>query len=373
MISLDDFSHLLKVLYSTPLQPDAWNEFLELLVKHTGSASAFLLVADRRQSMSIRMEGGVSFGEERVRLYAQELSAVDPYRIEAIRRGKLGVVDMAEWVPLDDLKRMAVYRHLLEPVRIGTPVAMVLSCSLTRMEGISVWRHPEQGRMSKDDWRLMELLFPHVQAVLDVRRKLGAIHEQLKTLEAVADASPSPALLVGPTGKLLHANAAARELLEKSDGLRLTDGKVRAVHPSADTALSDLLQRVADSGVASGAVGTSGMLLPRDGERPMVQVLASTVPAKRLGNKGSVLLVLSDPEKPVLLPEDAMRDLYGMTAAEVEVASGLLTGYSLDEIAILRKVAIGTVRMQLKSIFSKTKTHKQAELVALLMRMPGVR
>ncbi len=45
-------------------------------------------------------------------------------------------------------------------------------------------------------------------------------------------------------------------------------------------------------------------------------------------------------------------------------------GYSLQEIASLRRVSIGTVRNQLKSIMDKTTTSRQSELVRLLMNLP---
>jgi hypothetical protein len=50
--------------------------------------------------------------------------------------------------------------------------------------------------------------------------------------------------------------------------------------------------------------------------------------------------------------------------------SGPPAGYSLEEIAALRKVKIGTVRDQVKSILTKTGTSKQAEMIKLLLTLP---
>jgi DNA-binding CsgD family transcriptional regulator len=370
MISLEDFSQLLKVLYATPLQPEKWNTFLDLLTEQTGSAGAYLLVADRRQGLSIRMQGGLTLDEEVVRKYA-EIAPADPYRLEAIRQGQLGVLDMDALVPKETLEATDMHQLLLKPSNLRHPVSMVLSCSLARLEAISLWRTPEQGKLGKDGWRLMELLYPHVHAVLDVRRKLGTIHDQLKSAEAVADASGSPALLVNRAGRLLHANAAAKTLLAEADGLCVLKGRVRTAESSLETPFQLMVKRAA-SGTDGSVVAASAMILPRANQRAALQVMASPVPEIRGKGAGSVLLVVNDPERPTTLPEEALRELYGLTDAEVEVASGLLTGYTLEEIAALRKVAVGTVRMQLKAVFAKTKTHKQAELVRLLMQMPGV-
>jgi len=55
------------------------------------------------------------------------------------------------------------------------------------------------------------------------------------------------------------------------------------------------------------------------------------------------------------------------------VANGLLTGYSLEEIAALRRVSIGTVRQQVKAMLGKSGTSRQSDLVRLLLNLPGVR
>ncbi len=72
----------------------------------------------------------------------------------------------------------------------------------------------------------------------------------------------------------------------------------------------------------------------------------------------TLLLLVTDPDRPVHLRDDLMRSQYALTRAETEVANGLLTGYSLEEIAALRHVSVGTARDQLKSIFGKTGTKR---------------
>jgi DNA-binding CsgD family transcriptional regulator len=116
------------------------------------------------------------------------------------------------------------------------------------------------------------------------------------------------------------------------------------------------------------------MSLNRGYGRKPLQLLASPVPQERgAGPDAAVLLLATDPERPVHVNDDLLRASYGFTAAEVEVANGLLTGYSLEEIAALRRVSIGTVRQQVKAILGKSGTSRQSDLVRLLLNLPGVR
>jgi DNA-binding CsgD family transcriptional regulator len=57
-----------------------------------------------------------------------------------------------------------------------------------------------------------------------------------------------------------------------------------------------------------------------------------------------------------------------MTSSEATIAALLAKGHDIDEIATMRRVSPGTLRAQLRSIFIKTETRRQAELVGLLLR-----
>lgn len=58
----------------------------------------------------------------------------------------------------------------------------------------------------------------------------------------------------------------------------------------------------------------------------------------------------------------------GLTPAEMGVLTLLLDGKTPAEIAAARGVAISTVRAQLKRLFAKTGTRRQADLVCCALR-----
>ena len=60
----------------------------------------------------------------------------------------------------------------------------------------------------------------------------------------------------------------------------------------------------------------------------------------------------------------------GLTVAEARLAAALAQGMSLKDYAAAAGIAEGTARVQLKSVFARTGTHRQAELVALIWRRP---
>jgi DNA-binding CsgD family transcriptional regulator len=85
---------------------------------------------------------------------------------------------------------------------------------------------------------------------------------------------------------------------------------------------------------------------------------------------GSVHLLLGlDPELRRVPPRELLTQAFGLTPVEADVASGIVFGKTLAEIAADRGVKIETVRVHLKRSFSKTHTHGQAELTGLLTRL----
>ncbi|MEO3999045.1 LuxR C-terminal-related transcriptional regulator [Mesorhizobium sp. CAU 1732] len=68
----------------------------------------------------------------------------------------------------------------------------------------------------------------------------------------------------------------------------------------------------------------------------------------------------------------AIRDAFGLTAAEVEVVKALVEGRSVKEIATERDRSFATVRTQISAILAKTETHSQAELIRITLGLMDV-
>jgi DNA-binding CsgD family transcriptional regulator len=65
-----------------------------------------------------------------------------------------------------------------------------------------------------------------------------------------------------------------------------------------------------------------------------------------------------------------LQSLYDLTPAETRLAVEMANGRDLDEISEHFGISKHTVRAQLKAVFQKTDTRRQAELVKLLLTLP---
>ena len=67
----------------------------------------------------------------------------------------------------------------------------------------------------------------------------------------------------------------------------------------------------------------------------------------------------------------ALRQLFDLTHSEARLAVRLATGEAFSTAAMALGIGRETARTHLRALFAKTGTHRQAELVALLARLPG--
>jgi DNA-binding CsgD family transcriptional regulator len=91
--------------------------------------------------------------------------------------------------------------------------------------------------------------------------------------------------------------------------------------------------------------------------------------ADEISSEKRALVLIVDPEQE---PEPAaalLRRLYGLTTTEADVAVHVARGTDLKEISDELSVSITTVRKHLQHVFVKTDTHRQAELVRLLLTL----
>ena len=231
---------------------------------------------------------------------------------------------------------------------------------------ISVERRVEQEAFSGRELTLMESLFPHMRRACQLALHLGLAQGQ-GMLDAF-DLMGCGGVLIDLLGRVIRLNAKAQAHL--GHGITLAHGQVLASHGPSNAALQRLIASVLQTGPAHDAAARGAVALARRDRRPLIVHAAPVVgSAHDLFQRAKAILMLVDPDEHRTPAEPILRQAFGLTPAEVRVVLALLQGKDVGEIALAHAVTEGTVRVQLRSIFAKTDTKRQAELVALIGRM----
>jgi DNA-binding CsgD family transcriptional regulator len=97
------------------------------------------------------------------------------------------------------------------------------------------------------------------------------------------------------------------------------------------------------------------------------------VPKEVMGTFGLrpiVMLFFYHPASASAIDPDLLYAVFGLTPAECKLATLLAEGMSLKQIAFINGTRHETVRKQLHSIYQKTSTNRQPELISLLLHLP---
>jgi DNA-binding CsgD family transcriptional regulator len=86
----------------------------------------------------------------------------------------------------------------------------------------------------------------------------------------------------------------------------------------------------------------------------------------------AVLVCAIDLEASAEVPEQRLRELFGLSRAECRIAQQLLQGSDSRETAQALGLSYNTVRAHLVRMFAKTDTNRQTELIRKMTRALGV-
>jgi len=173
------------------------------------------------------------------------------------------------------------------------------------------------------------------------------------------------AILVASEGRPRLANRTALSILEKKDGLFLSNTGLVADRASDTRLLIKLLQE-AISNPESGEPKESPFTLPR--KSVPTSLIVRVVPGPGLDcwpetKDRAALVMLYDQDIQLEVNADILSRLYGLTRGEAALAAILVRGKSIEEAAEQLFISPHTARTHLKRIFMKTDTHRQTELV----------
>lgn len=183
----------------------------------------------------------------------------------------------------------------------------------------------------------------------------------LAALAAALDRLSIGIFLLEESGDVRMANEAGRKLADRADGLSLTStgllGRSAKSSQSIRTALGDVLREIGN---------TQTLALERDSGHPLILQLSSlSLPGS---NSRLAVALVVDPDKQADISPNVLASLFGCTAAEARLAAALVAGKRLEEIGEQFGVKQTTITFHLQNLFQKTHTHRQADLVALLIR-----
>ena len=362
-----ELSELLHKLYSAAAAEELWPDFLRELGHHLNLNGASIIHHDmERGQYNVEFSWG---NDEWKPGYATYYGQLDIWRPAFFERPAGQFSLGTELCPLHEARKTEFYQDYARQYDLELLGAIATIKQPQQFETINLYQGWQEQRSNPSAVETMELLFPHLQMALNLRRKFVALRTYVSTLEGAFDLANTAIVILDRQGRVVRLNKSAESLLSAREGLTIREGYLQTASAAEHAAMKVLVRRVI-AGRCKGELYPGGsMLVTRPRRRPLALTVAPLISLNTAPPPGAAaILFIYDPDSRVRPPMDLLREGYQLTAAEARVAVLLFEGRSVSEVAKSGDVKVNTVRQQLKSIFRKTGTRHQAELIRLLMR-----
>jgi DNA-binding CsgD family transcriptional regulator len=353
------------------LSGTGWYQALAGLAEATGSQNGELISIGDDATIPINIITNIDPG------FHDAFAAVrggDPKFNPRVRAGMkapvLQVLAEADFISADDYRRDPHYQEFARPWDVPYICLSTLDRTPDLLIGLAVVRNHRQGHISEPERAVFASFAPHVRAAV---RTQTALEGQGATLLAGAmDAMSLSAFVCDRSGTVRSLTPAAERLVSQGRGLQLKEGRLRTFQAADNKELDDAIG-IAARGQSRPGAPLLRTVVVRDADQNAAPIVLDVISLPPQGTELTFLprvLVVArgskaaNERKAVLL-----QAAYNMTSAEVDIALQLCAGKTPEVIAAARKVAVGTVRAQIKTLLAKAGAKRQIELVARLNQL----
>jgi DNA-binding CsgD family transcriptional regulator/PAS domain-containing protein len=363
---------LVQLIYQAAADPRHWPVFLERYQTILAARNLALgySVLDQRPSLIV----ATGADQADIRKYHQYTC---PWLDRLIRTNwRAGGADASHHLITDpELERTACFSEFLGPRKFHYGMGAAILAVGDVPAWLVILREKARGPYSDEDLGLLRALLPHMSQALKLHGRISALEAERRGLADSLDRLPTGVLVLDAGGRVLFANRMARRIAGENDGLRIGRDGLSAALPRETAAVRRLVADAARTTNGDGAHAGGELFLSRPSLRRPLVLAVHPLPRDELfpGLPGTsaVAVFVSDPDANGESDGAVLARLYGLTPAERRLTSALLTGDDLREISDTLGISYHTARSQMKSVFGKTGTRRQAELMRLLLKLPA--
>ncbi len=151
-----------------------------------------------------------------------------------------------------------------------------------------------------------------------------------------------------------------------SDDMRVVRSTVTFTDPTHSSLYTEHVNALRAAGGRSEAAVASMVIARSDAPPLLIKFVPNIGPAATSIESLSGFVVLRPVEAYNNVSESRVRAAFNLTASEARLAARLSSGATLAEVADDLHISINTARAHLRTIFQKTNTKRQSQLIALL-------
>jgi DNA-binding CsgD family transcriptional regulator len=380
-LSTERYEAIVHLLYEAVAEPAGWPDFFTSLGQAIDANSVHMLAIDKKHG-ALSYSDGFNLPTEGELAYIQQYASIDP-RMAAVLQ-----VDPGKWLHChemfdeDFVARDPFYQEFLIP--IGR--RYVSGCKLVDDQDVcvifSVLRGVGENPLGAPEISFLDRLIAHLTRAVRMQIQNYTFSTKALIGHALVNKLRQPVMLLTTDSSVVLANEAAKRLLSSTSLVGVAEGKLR-LPPGYQTQFQEECARL--EGLARGVneipdeISTYRSMVVASSrgagheDETLYAFFTLLVPPKVHGVFGLrplVLLFFYHPESAPPIDSDLLGVVFNLTPAEGRASRLLAEGLSPKEISSRLGIQYDTVRKQLQSIYRKTATNRQSELMRLMLHLP---
>lgn len=382
-ISFEAYDSTLQKIYAASTDPGLWREAFRAVEDLTGSAGATLNFVPQSSDREGLVLSG-RFTEDVCAEYARDYMGLCRRTEYGVRYGHEimanggGVAYDSMILSEAEMDRDPVYDwfgKLGLRYYIGTDFSPIDGYRVN----FSLQRTRRQGHVEPDDIALFRRITAHVEQAFTLSTKLGALHGRNSLTGTALDRLQQGVIITNDRGNILFMNGAADRILAGGLGIKARANVVEATAPNDQRRFANLLRgatAIARGGIDGRDISErGGWLSVERGEgssplflfvAPLTGTIGTSLHPHPWAIQPAAIIFIHDRDGQADMTVTMLRNLFGLTPVEAQLAALLGQGAPLDQVAARMGHGVGTARNHLKSIFAKMGISRQQDLVHLI-------
>ncbi len=369
-----DENGFLDLLYGATVRPEQWIAVMERFADMIGGTSGLLSRFDQTN--------GAGSGEiARIdpvmpAIYENHFARLNPFTRHKNPRAEtwsLNITTDEDRMPKEDFLRTEYYNDFLKGQAIHSILMMRLVLQGSEGSVLNIQRPESRGQFARHDIEIAARFHPHLIRAFNLSQKLALDRAASQGPAVVFERSVHGLFLLDQAARILRLNRAGEALLRDGCDLSVHCGRLTARHAEMAKRLGALVALAATADPERRTGGSMALPSPMRA-RPLSVTVAPLRTDNVMGilSQPCVLACVTDLDANASLSERKLRELFGLTRAEIRLALALFEGLALREAAAKLGVSANTAGVHLARIFEKTGVNRQSALIGLLMRVTGL-
>ena len=232
-------SQLIGDIYDAALDAELWPRALEQVCGFVGASQANIFWQDVIGKAAKKV---FEWGNDPhyTRLYMETYAKINPLFPGAYAQPLGEVFSQVDLLTYDEMHQTRLYKEWMQPQGFVDFIGCLLDKSAGSCIPLSIIRHERDGLVDEHAIARTTLIVPHIRRAAVIGNVIGLRTCEATSLADTLDELAAGILLIDGTGRITHANASGKAMLDDGAILSAHGGRLAARDADADRALKEV-------------------------------------------------------------------------------------------------------------------------------------